>query len=232
VEVKYSTSARILSFAGAERRSRVSQGLLNPHCVWVRAAKHAPRNLIRVLERRHGLAEIVERGAVVLVERHRVESILNVQTNLAMTYEMLGRDEQALQIDRDVYSGRLKLHGKEDSRTLLAANNYAWGLSRLQRFAEVKALLRKTLPVARRLIGDNRNLTLTMRWNYALALYEDPDATLDDLREAVTTLEETERTARRVLGGANPTTRSVETDLRNARAALRARETPPQSGSA
>ena len=33
-----------------------------------------------------------------------------------------------------------------------------------------------------------------------MALYEDPDATLDDLREAVTTLEEIEPTARRVFG--------------------------------
>ena len=32
----------------------------------VRAAKHAPRGPFRVLERRHGFAEIVERGAGVL----------------------------------------------------------------------------------------------------------------------------------------------------------------------
>ena len=32
-------------------------------------------------------------------------------------------------------------------------------------------------------------------------LYQDPAATLGDLREAVTTLEEIERIARRVLGG-------------------------------
>ena len=38
----------------------------------MRAAKHAPRDPGRVLERRHGLAEIVERSAVVLVERLRV----------------------------------------------------------------------------------------------------------------------------------------------------------------
>ena len=31
---------------------------------------------------------------------------------------------------------------------------------------------------------------------YAEALYRDPDATLDDLREAVNTLENTERTVR------------------------------------
>ena len=65
-----------------------------------------------------------------------------------------------------------------------------------------------------------------MRKWYAQALYNDPAATLDDLREAVTTLEETDRIARRVLGGAHPTTRQIERELRKARAALRARETP------
>ena len=58
------------------------------------------------------------------------------------------------------------------------------------------------------------------------ALYLDPDATLDDLREAVTTLEEIEPNARRVLGGAHPLTVAIEDDLREAREVLRARETP------
>ena len=65
-----------------------------------------------------------------------------------------------------------------------------------------------------------------------MALYKDTDATLDDLREAVTTLEDVERTARRVLGGAHPTTAWIEGELQKARAALGARETPPPSGSA
>ena len=44
--------------------------------------------------------------------------------------------------------------------------------------------------------------------------------------------EETERTARRVLGGTHPLTSSMETELRKAQAALRARETPPPAGAA
>ena len=60
-----------------------------------------------------------------------------------------------------------------------------------------------------------------MRWLYAETLYKDDGATLDDLREAVTTLEETERTARRVLGSAHPDTVDIEASLRNARTALR-----------
>ena len=55
---------------------------------------------------------------------------------------------------------------------------------------------------------------------------QDSGATLDDLREAVTTLEDTKRIARRVLGGANPITEGIEDGLRDARAVLRARETP------
>ena len=52
----------------------------------------------------------------------------------------------------------------------------------------------------------------------------DTSATLDDVREAVTTLEETDRIARRVLGGTHPTTGLMERSLHSARAALRARE--------
>ena len=51
----------------------------------------------------------------------------------------------------------------------------------------------------------------------------DAGATRDDLREAVETLEETTRTARRTLGGAHPLTAQTEKCLQDARAALRLR---------
>ena len=52
----------------------------------------------------------------------------------------------------------------------------------------------------------------------------DGDATLDDLREAITTLEELAPTARRVLGGAHPIATEIQLCLQDARAALRAGE--------
>ena len=116
--------------------------------------------------------------------------------------------------------------------TLAAANNYATSLNTLERFEEAKALLRKTIPVTRRVIGEGHELTLKMRAIYAQALYKDPGTTLDDLREAVTLLGETERAARRVLGAAHPVTAGIEGAVREARAALRARETPSPPGSA
>ena len=63
-----------------------------------------------------------------------------------------------------------------------------------------------------------------MRKICATALYEDPAATRGDLREAVTSFEEIERTARRVFGGAHPITADIQDNLRVARAAICARE--------
>ncbi|CAH0379494.1 unnamed protein product [Pelagomonas calceolata] len=154
-------------------------------------------------------------------------SILSVQSNLAVTYRRLGRLEEAHRTERDVYSGWVRLHGEDHELTLQAAGNYATSLSELQRFEEARSLMRKSIPVARRALGESNEITLKMRWTYADTLHEDPGATLDELREAVTTLEDTASTARRVLGGAHPLTASFEESLRDARAALRARETPP-----
>ena len=103
------------------------------------------------------------------------------------------------------------------------AINYSSSLLKAKRFAEAKSLMRKTIPVARRVLEKDDTTTIRMRWVYALALYNDPAATLDEHRKAVTTLEDIERTARRVLGGAHPVTVQIEGDLRKARAALRAR---------
>ena len=150
--------------------------------------------------------------------------MIAVQTNLSNTYAALGRVEEATRMARDVYSGRLKLSGEEHLDTVIAANNYASSLGELKRFEEARSLLRKTVPVARRVLGDDDLITISMRRNYAMMLYKDASATLNDLREAVATLEDVERTARRVLGGAHPTTSNVEKNLRAARAVLAARE--------
>ena len=147
-----------------------------------------------------------------------------MQSNLAVTYDNLGRFRESLPLKRAAYFGFLKLNGEEHGHTLTTALNYSSSLYGLQRFGEVKSLLRKMIPVARRALGERHELTLRMGWCYAIALNQDPAATLNDVREAVTTLEETARVARRVFGGANPITKGIEGTLQKARANLRARE--------
>ncbi|CAH0377314.1 unnamed protein product [Pelagomonas calceolata] len=160
-----------------------------------------------------------------ITERH----ILIVQGHIAITYEQLGRFEDALRILKDVHCGCLKLYGEEHERTLRAANNCARNLVHAQRHEEAKSRVRTLMPVARRVLGESHSITLTMRLIYAGALYRDDDATLEHIREAVNELEDADRIARRVFGGAHPLTKGMEAELPRARAALRARETPSTS---
>ena len=151
------------------------------------------------------------------------ESILIVQANLASSYEHVGRTEEALSLQRDVYLGFQRLSssfGEECLETLVVATNYARDLLDLRRFEEAKSLLRKNVPVARRVLGESNQITLAMRWDYAAALYLDDSSTPDDLREAVATLEDAGRTARRVFGSTHPLTEGIEDELQKSRAAL------------
>ena len=149
------------------------------------------------------------------------ESILCAQNNLANTYHKLGRLDEAMRMRQDVYSRRLELFGEENHDTINAANNYAASLRDLHLFEEARSLLRRTIPTAQRVLGEDYYLTLMMKQKCAQSLYRDDGATLDDLREAVTTLEDTERIARRVLGGAHPVTEGMESELRKAEALAR-----------
>jgi len=148
------------------------------------------------------------------------EELLTVQGNLATAYARLERLEEAMLLRRDTHSGHLELNGEEHGKTLLAANNYASSLVDLKRCEEAKSLLRKSIPVARRVLGEDDITTFRMRMNYGKALYIADGASLDDLREAVNTLEDTVRVARRIFGGSYPLVTSMQKFSQEARAAL------------
>ena len=180
----------------------------------------------------HEDALSVKRARLSLMRRNGASehNILALQSNLATTYACVGRLEEALRLRRDVHLGFLRLLGEDHGTTVVAGSNYALSLHSLKRFGGVKSLLRKTLPVAQRGFGEGDAYTLRMRMAYAMALYEDGCATLDDLHEAVKTLEETARTAERVLGGAHPMTEVIEESLQESRAVLDARESGRDRG--
>ena len=152
--------------------------------------------------------------------------MLIVQGNIANTYAGLGRWDESLGVRRDIYSGFVRVLGEEDRESLFEAHNFALSLvnDRVRKFGEAKSLLRKIIPVAKRVLGEGNENTLRMRMLHARALCQDPAATLADLREAVTTLEDTASTARRVLGGVHPFISTIDPNLAIARGALRIRE--------
>ena len=126
----------------------------------------------------------------------------------------------------------MKYFGEEYGDTILAANNYGMALNDLRRFEEAKALLRKTIPVARRVLGEGHHITLTSRGVYAQALCYAAGATLDGLREAVNELEDVVRIARRVFGNTHPVVAGFVHQLRAWRSELARRQTPSASLSA
>jgi hypothetical protein len=145
------------------------------------------------------------------------------------------RCEEDLRLQRAVYLESVKSWGEGHFETVLEASKYANYLIALKRYKEVKELLRRTLPVAGCVLGKDVygerlvNILLRMRLVYAEALYKDAGATLDDLREAVATLERMTRgNAHRFVLGDNAHrprrfVEDIESSLRDARAALRRR---------
>ena len=174
------------------------------------------------------------REAVLCTERRlgaHEGNILVAQANLATSLRMLKRLDEAMRMRRETYSGTLKLYGEEHRETLIEINNYANSLLSLGRWEEARALLGKW-PVAQRVLGKSNQLTLTIGAGYAVALYQNPGATLDDLHEAVHTLEELEPIARRVFGGAHSLVVDIGRCLRDARAVADRRSASPPSPTA
>ena len=147
-------------------------------------------------------------------------TILVVQSNLAVIHGELGNMEKALIMERDVYSGRLRLHGEGHEETLRAAGNYTTSLKHLMRYAEAKSLLRKAVPVARRTLGAEHDYTLNLRDIYGRCLYRDPGASRDDVAEAIEIMDDVQRRARRVFGPGHPNWNTLPQELTAAREKL------------
>ena len=135
-----------------------------------------------------------------------------MQGNLANSYKVLGRIEEALNLYRDVYSEELKLYGRHNKQTLESASNYAMTLLDLERFEEAKILLHKVAPVAQRVCGAEHDLTLSLREDLSRAIL-DGESSAEEKRQALRMLEDVAGVRRRVLGPAHPETLFTQTEL-------------------
>ena len=93
-----------------------------------------------------------------------------------------------------------------------AANNYAMLLITLRRFEEAKRILRKVIPVARRVLGTEHELTLSLREDLSRATL-DGGSSANEKRKALQMLEDTAAVMRRVLGPAHPDTLRAQESL-------------------
>ena len=119
-------------------------------------------------------------------------------------------------MSRDVYSETLRLYDEESMDVLREANNYAMHLIDARRFKEAKKILRKRIPVARRVLGPEHDLTMSMREDLCRATL-DGDSAANEKREALRTLEDTVGLMRRVLGAQHPEAQRAQKTLESYR---------------
>ena len=123
-------------------------------------------------------------------------------SNMALTLKLLGRSEESLAIKREVYEKRHLL--RSHHQALVATHNFCTALEDERLYAEARALLRETIPDARRTLGEEDDLTLRFRKRYATCLCRVDGASRNDIAEAMEILEDVDQRARRVFGPAYP----------------------------
>ena len=107
-------------------------------------------------------------------------------------------------------------------RRRVSVHNYALSLLALRRFAEAKRVLRKVAPVARRVLGDSNDLTLSLREDLSRATL-DGESSAEEKRQALQMLEDTVAVMRRVLGPAHPDTLHAQSELKMYRSRRKSR---------
>ena len=144
-----------------------------------------------------------------------------MQGNLANSYAALGRIEQALSINREVYARRSALYGKCHESTLGTAGNLASALvDDLEQFDEAKVFLRDRIPEASRVLGNDHSITFRLQRMYAQSLYQNYRASREDVTVAIATLEDLDRRQTRIYGAAHPQTCATRRCLEAARKQL------------
>ena len=136
-------------------------------------------------------------------------SALVTQGNLASTYQLVGRPEDALRLRRVVYRGVLHRYGEDSLEAITEALNLALILRDTGNDPEAKELLRARIPVAERSLGRENYVYFRLCWAYANSLAAAADATFDDLVQAEALLDDTYTRFRRVMGDGHPYTAKI-----------------------
>ena len=122
-------------------------------------------------------------------------------------------------MSREISADSSRIYGPDHENTIIDAINLSESLIEAKLFEEARSLLRDNIPVARRTLGDEHDLTLTLRSLYACTIYRDTNSSRA-VHEAVAILEDVLQTTRRVFGTSHPNVTEFGTYLENARMRL------------
>ena len=90
----------------------------------------------------------------------------------------------------------------------------------LQQFDEAKAFLLDRMPVSIRVLGKAHTTTYILQRMYAQCLYQNADASQDDVTAAIAQLEDLDRRTTRTYGAAHPQAVATRNRLAEAREKL------------
>ena len=120
---------------------------------------------------------------------------------------------------REIFADAVRLLGPDHENTIVDAINLSESLIEAKLFEEARSLIRDNIPVARRTLGTDHELTFELRTNSARAIYRDTNSSRD-VHEAVAILEDVFRTTRRVFGLQHPIFAEFRKNLEKARMRL------------
>ena len=141
------------------------------------------------------------------------ESLLVLQSNLAMCYRRLGRHKEALALKREVYLGKCRLRGDRSEAAFSDAISLVISLCDTGNEAEALSFLRERLPVAQDAFGPDHQWTLWLRRQLARILLDsaiDGKGSEAGVIEAKSIIADTVRRTRRVFGITHPFTEEAE----------------------
>ena len=141
----------------------------------------------------------------------QIYDTLGSQENIANCYWKLGRQDEALDIHRRVFTVRHARCGDGrtlDLETIEAAVNLSTSLQLLERHDEAARLLRPLMPGVHRALGSEHEQAIKLCRILGAALTHSSDS--KDCDEGLSLLKTTLRTARQVLGPNHPNTLTLE----------------------
>jgi hypothetical protein len=127
----------------------------------------------------------------------RESDMLRVKGNIASTYQSLGRLEEALSLEREIYARHVALEGMDSDITMIAVICLANTLSKLRRYGEVISFTQDKITLCQRVLGAEHEHTFFLRELYALVLFN--IGSHDDREQAEAILADVVQKMRRVL---------------------------------
>ena len=148
-------------------------------------------------------------------------NVVITQNTISACYEALGRYDDALRLDREVYASAVRLFGPTSTHTLGLALGLVQSLIKTKNYAEARTFIRERMEESHGL-GDEHQVNLKLRHGLSRAIVRDGDITSrETLEEAEKILADLLRTTRRVLGPAYPEVVEQERELKLTREWIR-----------